>query len=64
MRILKIPNHSITVPSPARLAVISMQDILVLATLGDNWAWRLDVIPPIDHKCWQKSQRLNQAHSR
>ncbi|HIP08092.1 MAG TPA: 4-alpha-glucanotransferase [Mariprofundaceae bacterium] len=59
--------------SPARLAVIPMQDILELGseakfntpgTLDGNWSWRLDVTPSSDHVCWQKSNQLNQAYNR
>ncbi|MDQ6980599.1 MAG: 4-alpha-glucanotransferase [Ghiorsea sp.] len=59
--------------SPARLAVIPMQDILELGTeakfntpgtLDGNWSWRLERIPAINHVCWQKSLQLNQTYHR
>jgi len=59
--------------SPARLAVIPMQDVLELGTeakfntpgtLDGNWSWRLDTISAPEHTCWQTSSGLNQAYNR
>ncbi len=59
--------------SPAKLAVIPMQDLLELGTearlntpgtLDGNWSWRLGAIPSSDHACWQKSHQLNHMYNR
>ncbi|MDQ6983431.1 MAG: 4-alpha-glucanotransferase [Ghiorsea sp.] len=63
----------VALASPARLAVIPIQDVLELGreakfntpgTLDGNWAWRLESIPAIDDICWQKSSELNQRYQR
>lgn len=59
--------------SPAKLAVIPMQDLLALGTeakfntpgtLHGNWSWRLAEIPAPDADCWQHSLSLNQQYQR
>jgi len=59
--------------SPALLSVIPMQDILGLGTeakfntpgtLGGNWCWRLDNMPPLDASCWKHSKDLNIKYQR
>lgn len=59
--------------SPAKLAVIPMQDLLALGTeakfntpgtLHGNWSWRLAEIPASNADCWQHSLSLNQQYQR
>ncbi len=59
--------------SAAKLAVIPMQDLLVLGseakfntpgTLDNNWSWRLSALPDRESECWTRSALLNQATQR
>jgi len=59
--------------SPARLAVIPMQDLLELGsearfntpgTLHDNWQWRMDNLPSADAHCWTQALKLNKKYHR
>lgn len=59
--------------SPARLAVIPMQDLLELGTeakfntpgtLDNNWCWRMTSLPDQNADCWMRAARLNHLHSR
>ena len=59
--------------SPAKLAVIPMQDLLALGTearmnmpgsLEGNWTWRMQATPAQLERAWRKAQRLNQRHQR
>jgi len=59
--------------SPARLAVIPMQDLLSLGsearfntpgTTHGNWRWRLDALPPADDPIWQRAAALNARYDR
>lgn len=59
--------------SPAKLAVIPMQDLLALGseakfntpgTLDGNWTWRLDSVPAPQAECWQKAKGLIQKYQR
>jgi len=61
------------IASPAMLAVIPMQDLLELdseakfntpGTLKNNWCWRLDSIPDVQARCWQKAALLNHKYKR
>jgi len=59
--------------SPAKLAVIPMQDLLELGaearfntpgTLHGNWSWRLPSLPEPESACWQHADLLNTKHDR
>jgi len=59
--------------SPARLAVIPMQDLLALGseakfntpgTLENNWSWRLDTLPATNADCWTRAATLNRLYNR
>jgi len=59
--------------SPAKMAVIPMQDLLALGTeakfntpgtLHGNWAWRLNALPPLQADCWKKAAELIKKHQR
>jgi len=59
--------------SPARLAVIPMQDLLELgsearfntpATLEGNWCWRMRATPDQLQQAWWKAGELNRKHDR
>lgn len=59
--------------SPARLAVIPMQDLLALGseakfntpgTLENNWSWRLSSLPDQNAECWVRSELLNREAQR
>ena len=59
--------------SPAKLAVISMQDLLALGSearmnmpgsLEGNWAWRIHARPAELDRAWKKAHRLNRRHQR
>jgi 4-alpha-glucanotransferase len=62
-----------TLASPARLAVIPMQDLLELGsearfntpgTLENNWFWRMQKIPGPSASCWIRSKQLNRKYLR
>jgi len=59
--------------SPAKMAVIPMQDLLALGTeakfntpgtLHGNWAWRLNALPARQADCWKKAAELIKKHQR
>jgi 4-alpha-glucanotransferase len=59
--------------SPAKLAVIPMQDLLGLGsearmnlpgTLEGNWIWRLQASPQALQRAWKEARTLNRRHQR
>ncbi len=59
--------------SPAKLAVIPMQDLLALGSearmnmpgsLDGNWTWRMQATPAQLERAWRKANRLNRRHQR